>query len=116
MTRGSSGAATAVDAIETVTGDEPTTPSAVALICAVPDDKPVTTPDDETDATDAVALLQTKVFPLSALPEASLATAKACANPPTWRFVVNVTVTEATAADTELTVTDMLPVTPDAEA
>ena len=72
-----------VVAVETVTVEEPTTPSAVALICAVPDAKPVTTPDDETEATDVVALVQVKVFPNKELPDASLATADASVAPPT---------------------------------
>ena len=72
-----------VTAVDTVVVAEPRTPSVVALICAVPDAKPVTTPDEETVATDVVALVQTKLLPLSALPEASFATAEACAVPPT---------------------------------
>jgi hypothetical protein len=42
---------------ETVTFAAPTTPSLVALICAVPDVTPVTRPEDETGAIEVFELL-----------------------------------------------------------
>jgi hypothetical protein len=69
--------------VDTVVVAEPRTPSVVALICAVPVVKPVTRPDDETEATDVVPLVQLNDLPVSALPAASLATADAWVVPPT---------------------------------
>lgn len=83
MLRGSSGAMTDDVDVDTVVVAEPRTPSAVALICAVPVVKPVTRPDDETEATDVVPLVQLNDLPVSALPAASLATADAWVVPPT---------------------------------
>jgi hypothetical protein len=99
-----------------VTEAEPTTPSLVAPICAVPADSPVTTPLDDTDAIDELELVQVTDLPARALPDASFTTADACEKPPTVRLDDSVTVTDATDAGVEVTLTFMLPVTPEATA
>lgn len=91
-------------------------PSTEARICAVPLESPETSPVDETEAIDDVALVHVTVLPPKTLPAASFATADACAVLPIEMFEGSATVTDATLAGVELTLTFMLPVTPEATA
>src|SRR5688500_20287704 len=72
-TRGSSAAATDVIAVDTVVDAEPRMPSTEARICAVPLESPETSPVDETEAIDDVALVHVTVLPHKTLPAASFA-------------------------------------------
>lgn len=94
----------------TVSASEPTTPSLVALITAVPADTAVTTPDDDTDATLGAELDHVIARPLSTSPWPSFGVAEKVAVWPTFNDVFPLTATEATgatgAAETE---TDSVP-------
>jgi hypothetical protein len=97
----------------TVIGIEPTTPSTVALITAVPAATPVTTPLD-TDATLGAELDQITVLPVNVWPIASFGVAVTDAVAPTRiELALPETVTELTgAAGAAATVIEIVPLLP----
>src|SRR5690242_11712681 len=74
----------AIVAPPTFSSAAPVTPSTVAVIFAMPVDRPVTTPDGDTVATAGFALDQVTARSVIALPLESYAVAAACVVCPTW--------------------------------
>src|SRR6188768_2260059 len=98
---------------------EPAIPSTVALTVTVPAPSPVTRPEDETCASEEPPTDHVAALPLMIAPLMSLAWNVACDVAPTVMLeALNATVTVLTTdvADTAFTVTDMLPVLPEAAA
>jgi hypothetical protein len=89
----------------TVTLDVPVFVSLVAVITTDPAAVPVTSPEELTVATDALAEVQVIVRPMSVLPTESKVAADSCTVPPiTIAGAVGETVTDATGTRATLTV------------
>jgi hypothetical protein len=98
-------------AASTVMVAEAFLPSAVAVMVAVPAATAVTSPVPDTLALVVSELVQVTCRPLSALPEASRATAASCRVPPTWSVAVS-GVTTSVAMGTCVTVSAASPLLP----
>jgi hypothetical protein len=97
----------------TVMADVPLLPSLVAVIVAEPATTPLTSPLEDTVATEDALLAQVIVRPLSGLPLASLGVAVSCTVASTSRLAdAGVTVTDATGTGAAATVTDAEPLCP----